>query len=219
MSVNGRPFGRWDLRRMFETDPLLSSTDRAVAIRLLASMDNKWRPVLIKLDAQAITAARVGCWRETVCRSVRKLVALGYYRTTWRTVQRRTLQGIRGVTRVQVSIGPVVRQFVEPQHVSAAQRPSVMSHHPPQTPPGQNLSVCTDVVTKRADRKGTGPDLDSESKRKTLAGWGRLAGRRPQPTDPAPRAIPVELIRDPAAYRRYLDELEQDQAARRSRRR
>lgn len=220
MSVNGRPFGRWDLRRMFETDPLLSPVDRAVAIRLLGCMDKRWRPVLVKLDSQAVTGARVGVWRETVNRSLRKLVHLGYYATTWRTVQRRTLQGIRGVTRVQVSIGPVVRQFTESQACNfAAQRPSVMSHHPPRTPPGENFTVGGSGVTNSADRTGLAARFDPESRRKAIEHWPRLAGRAAKRPDPISN-IDLQLVRDPAAYRRYLDQLEQDQARRsRARRR
>jgi hypothetical protein len=199
---------------MFQTDPLLSPVDRAVGIYLLSSMNKRWEPVEANLDSQALMAARVGCWRETANRSLRKLVTLGYFSTTWKTVQRATAQGIKGVTRVLVSVGSVVRPFVEQSGVSAGKRRGVISHHPPRTPPGTDLAVSSSAVANSADRKGRGPSDTRDDKRNALAQWPRLAGSRPRDVTQLRTHIPIELVRDPAAYRRYVDELEAEQSRR-----
>lgn len=213
-TIGARPFGKWDLERMFYTDPLLSVTERSVAIQLLKSMDKQFRPVEINLHAQALIASRVGCWRETVCRVLRKLRVLGYFVAYWRTVQRRTLQGIKGVTRVVVELGPVVTPFVNnaKKPESPGNPRGVICRHPSQALPAREGAVSTDVVTQSTDRKGRGPSDEAEDRRAARAGWVRLAGRRPESAERLPSWTPAAFYNDPVAYRAYLDDLEAQSA-------
>lgn len=214
MSVTAKPFRKWDLERWFYTDPLLSKTDRAVARQILAQMDERFQPRPVSLKSQAFIGGRVACWRESVNRSLRKLVTLGYFSKTLITVQRKTKQGIKGVTRVLVSLGRVTREYVESRSgVSPVQPRSVMSHHSPRTPLAARGTVGGDVVANSADRKGSRPVDNAESRRRALAEWPRLAGQRPITTDPVPRAIPMDVVRDPAAYAAYLAQLDAQLAA------
>lgn len=220
MSITRKPFRKWDLERWFYTDPLLSTTDRAVARQILAQMDNAFRPAVLSLKSQAFIGGRVACWRETVNRSLRKLCTLGYFAKSRITVQRQTKQGIKGVTRVLVELGEVTRPLVDNgRGKTSSSAHSVISHHPPRTPPGTMGSVCPDVVTKSADRRGDAPRLDSESKREALAQWPRLAGSKPETTDPVPRGVPIEVIRDPDKLRAWTAEQDDRLAAMMSKRR
>lgn len=222
MSVTVRPFKKWDVIRLFETDPILTTSERYVGLQLLRSLDDKFRPVLVNLHSQALIGSRVHVWRETVNRVVRKLVLLGYFRTRWVSVNRQTKQGIKGVTRVLVELGPVLRRLVDDsrQPVSAGQPRGVMSHHPSPTPPGGPVSVGGEVVTKSAGSNGVTREDTPEFRRKTLADFKRLAGSRPPSASRLPSSTPfAELVdRRDGAELPSATELSDDEAAERLRR-
>jgi hypothetical protein len=208
-SVTRTPFSKWDLERFIYTDPALSTTERWVAVQILKTLDNRFRPVEGALMSQALIGFRLHKWRESVNRSVRKLRTLGYFITRWVSVNRSTAQGIKGVTRVRCELGPVLRKLVENESskpgVCAGQPHGVTLHHPSQTLPASPGTVGSSVVAKSADRRG-GAEDQSEFKRKTLAEWPRLAGSKPQPT-PTPPAFAELAERQRAAIARG-DELE-----------
>lgn len=203
MTIPGKPFSKWDLRKWFYTDPLLSTLERFVAIELLTCLDNKFRARLPKLDSQAVLGARVGAHRESVNRALRKLRSLGYFSTTWKTVQRQTAQGIKGVTRVLIEIGPVVRHYIDTgQYVSAARARGVMSRHPSQALPALPGSGGDEAVAKSTDRSCERDELDPEDKRKALGQWPRLAGSKEIPAGARPSAVPSS---DPSVDVRHPD--------------
>lgn len=208
-SVTRAPFSKWDLERFIYTDPALSTTDRWVAVQILKTLDNRFRPVESALLSQALIAFRLHKARESVNRAVRKLRTLGYFITRWVSVDRSTAQGIKGVTRVRAELGPVLRKLVERQStkpgVSAGRPRGVTPHHPSPTPPGSPGTVGSSVVAKSADRNG-GAEDQSEFKRKTLGQWPRLAGSRPHPT-PMPPMF-AELLERQRAAIALGDELE-----------
>lgn len=212
------PFGKWDLERFIYTDPALSTTERWVAVQMLKTLDNKFRPVESSLMSQALIGFRLHKWRESVNRAVRKLRVLGYFVTRWVTVNRSTAQGIKGVTRVRAELGPVLRKLVENQStkpgVSAGQPRGVTLHHPSPTPPGRPGTVGGYVVAKSADRN-SGAEDQSESKRKILEQWPRLAGGRPRPT-PMPPAFAelAELQRAAIARGEELELGDEEELAR-----
>lgn len=204
MSVTEKPFTKWDLERFIYSDPALSETERFVALQILKTLDNKFRPVDAGLMSQSLIGYRVHVWRETVNRAVRQLRALGYFVMSWVSVQRRTLQGIKGVTRVKCELGPVLRRFVEKRRsktgVSAGQTHGVTVPHPSPAPPGRPGTVGSEVAANSADRTGEPPGNSARFKREILDKWPRLAGRQ-QPTPVPPRfAELAELER--AAIRR-----------------
>lgn len=213
-SITARPSSKWDLERFIQTDPALSTADRYTAHKLLKQLDDKFRPLDHKLAAQGLIGRWIGCARETVNRSYRKLRTLGYFRMRWVTVNRKTAQGIKGVTRVQVILGPVLRRLVDTGrtdgNVSAAQARGVTSHHPSQPLPGDPGAVGSEVVANSADRKPHGPVDNAESKRKTLTEWPRLAGAKPRDVTQLRSHLPIGLITDPAAYAAYIDHLDDE---------
>jgi hypothetical protein len=218
MSITGKPFSKWDLRRWFYSDPLLTTLERFVAIELLACLDNKFRPRRNVLESQASLGGRLGAHRESVNRALSKLKIAGYFSTTWVTVQRSTAQGIKGVTRVLIEIGPVVRHYIETsQIVSPDQARRVMSRHPSRTLPGSPGSVSDGVVAKSADRSGSTSGLDPEDKRKALGQWPRLAGSKPIRPDALHSAVPSSdvsvNVRDPD-YRSHIERFDERVAAR-----
>lgn len=221
MSVSGKPWRKWDLERWFYTDPLLSKTDRAVARQILAQMNNQFQPVEVSLKSQAFIGGRVACWRETVNRSLRKLVTLGYFAKTLITVQRKTKQGIKGVTRTLVTLGSVTEPLVAVSRKRSSTR-GVISDHSPRPPLATRGTVGNEAVAKSTDRRGSRPETELESKRKALAAWPRLAGSKPIDPEQLPSAVPASDvsvgIHDPAAYRKYLDQLEAVFAAKSRRR-
>lgn len=190
MSLTSHPCSKWDVERFIYTDPALSTTERWVAVQILKSLDNKFRPVTGALMSQALIGYRLHKWRETVNRAVRKLVILGYFRTSWVSVNRSTVQGIKGVTRVMCELGPVLRRLVETGRtdgsVSAGQPRGVSSPHPSPTPPGRPMTAGDAVLAKSADRMSGSRENDADFKRKTLDRWPRLAGK-PQATPAPPR--------------------------------
>lgn len=203
MSITGKPFSKWDLRKWFYTDPLLTTLERFVAIELLSCMDNKFRPRLKKLDSQAMLGARVGAHRESVNRALRKLKTAGYFSTTWKTVQRDTAQGIKGVTRVLIEVGPVVRAYIlTGQLVSPDQARGVMSRHPSQALPVSPGTGGVEAVAKSTDRSRERDELDPEDKRKALGQWPRLAGSKEIPAEARPSAVPSS---DPSVNVRHPD--------------
>jgi hypothetical protein len=204
MSITVTPSTKWDLERFIYSDPALSETERFVALQVLKTLDNKFRPVKSGLLSQALIGYRVHVWRETVNRAVRRLVFLGYFTASWVSVPRATAQGIKGVTRVMHGLGPVLRKLVD-KNISSRTVPAGQTHgvtvtHPSPAPPGRPGTVGSEVVAKSTDRRG-GPDENSARfKRETLGKWPRLAGRQ-QPTPIPPRfAELAELER--AAIRR-----------------
>jgi hypothetical protein len=192
MSLTVQPFKKWDIERFFYTDPILSTTERFVAIQLLKSLDDKFRPVRANLHSQALIGYRVHAWRETVNRVVRKLVLLGYFRARWTTVNRQTKQGIKGVTRVMVELGPILRKLVDDagQTISPSQARGVMSHHPSPTPPGGPMSLGAEVVTKSAGSNGATREDTAKFRRETLAQFKRLAEQRPPSASRLPSSTP-----------------------------
>lgn len=222
MSIAIKPFKKWDVIRVFETDPILTTSERYVALQLLRSLDDKFRPVLVNLHSQALIGHRVHVWRETVNRVVRKLVVVGYFRTRWVTVNRKTKQGIKGVTRVLIELGPVLRKLVDDAQppVSAGQPRGVMSHHPSPTPPGSPVSVGSDVDAKSAGSNGVTREDTPEFRRKTLADFKRLAGSRPPSASRLPSSTPfADLVdRRDGAELPGATELSEAEAAERLRR-
>lgn len=217
MSVSVTPFKKWDIERVFYGDPALSTVERFVALQILKSLDDKFRPRRADLHSQALIGSRVHAWRESVNRAVRKLVILGYFRASWVTVQRHTKQGIRGVTRVMCELGPVLRKLVDDSssEVAAGKPRGVMSHHPSPAPPGSPRSQGDDVVTKSAGSSGVRTTDVAEFRRKTLGQWPRLAGSKPESAERRPSSVPVgELTeqRGGAELASYT-ELSADQAA------
>lgn len=208
-SLTRKPFSKWDLERFIYADPALSTSERWVAVQILKTLDNRFRPVESGIMSQALIGFRIHKWRETVNRAVRKLRILGYFATRWVSVDRATAQGIKGVTRVRCELGPVLRKLVENRSlkpgVSAGQPHGVTSHHPSPTPPGSPGTVGGYVVAKSADRNG-GAEDQSEFRAKTLAQWPRLAGGRQQPT-PTPPAF-AELAERQRAQIARGEELE-----------
>lgn len=205
-TVTCSPCKKWDLERFIYSDPALNSTQRFVAIQVLKSLDNKFRPVETGLMSQALIGWRIARWRETVNRALRHLVVLGYFRTSWVSVNRHTVQGIKGVTRVMCELGPVLRRLVESGRtdgkVSAGQAHGVTPSHPSPTPPGRPGTVGSSVIAKSAGSNGGARE---NFKRKTLEEWPRLAGK-PQPT-PTPPPF-AELAERQRAAIALADELE-----------
>lgn len=198
-SVTPAPFSKWDLERFIYSDPALSTTERWVAVQILKTLDNKFRPVMSGLMSQALIGWRLHKWRESVNRAVRKLVLLGYFCKSWVTVDRDTAQGVKGVTRVMCELGPVLRKLTEGRitrpGLSAAQARGGTSHHPSPTPPGAPGTVGDPVVANSADRNGGALENRSEFRAKTLGQWPRLAGRQRPTAQPPPFAELAELER------------------------
>ena len=211
-----KPFRRWDMERWFCTDPLLTKTDRAVARQILAQMDDTFEPRLVSLKSQAFIGGRVSCWRESVNRSLRKLVSLGYFVKTWTTVQRKTAQGWKGVTRVLVSLGPVAQRVVtERKAVSAAQAHGVTSHHPSRALPAEKGTVSGSVIANSADRTAERAVAEQKNRRKALGQWPILATTRPVLAENLPSAVPVSEFTDFEAYRARLEALDAQLLAKR----
>src|SRR5579859_2915789 len=166
MSVTVTPSTKWDLERFIYSDPALSETERFVALQLLKTLDNKFRPVRSGLMSQALIGYRVHVWRETVNRAVRRLVFLGYFTASWVSVLHQ--------------LGPVLRKLVEKNRssgdVSAGQPRGVTVTHPSPTPPGRPGTVGSEVAANSADRTGEPPGNSDRFKRETLEKWPRLAG-------------------------------------------
>ncbi len=214
---------------MFYGNPLLSPTERLVALRVLKTWDkDTFEPVASELPSQTLVGHWVGCWRSTVCRAMRKLVALGYFRVTWVTIQKVTKQGVKGVTRVMVSPGREIDKLIHPeksagQDVSAGQVRGVTSAHTSRTHQGGGVAVSSGVIANSTDRSGEGAVDNAKSKRKTLANWPRLAGAKPILASSLPSAVPfadLEYRSDGAELKSYTelddDEIEaRRQAARR----
>lgn len=205
-TVTPAPFSKWDLERFIYGDPALNSTQRFVAIQVLKTLDNRFRPRESGLMSQALIGYRVRRWRETVNRALRHLVALGYFRTSWVSVNRPTAQGIKGVTRVMCELGPVLRKLVEKNtsngHVSAGKAHGVTLSHPSPTPPGDPGTVGGPVIANSADRKSGASEISAQFKRKTLADWPRLAGRQ---RTPVPAAFADLAALQAAALERDLE--------------
>lgn len=204
MSITVKPSTKWDLERFIYSDPALSETERFVALQVLKTLDNKFRPKIYGLMSQALIGYRVHVWRETVNRAIRQLVILGYFRASWVSVPRATKQGIKGVTRVMCELGPVLRRLVDygrsDGNVSAGHARGVTVPHPSPAPPGRPGTVGSEVVANSTDRTGEPTGNSARFKRETLGKWPRLAGKQ-QPTPIPPRfAELAELER--AAIRR-----------------
>lgn len=209
MSVSVTPSMPWDLERFFYGNPYLTAAERSTAVLILKSWDRKFWPVPTRLASQTLIGHWAGYWRSTVCRALRKLVALGYFRTTWVTVKRLTKQGFKGVTRVSVMPGPELLKLINPENnVSAAQARGVTWPHTPRTPQAPTGTVSGSVIAKRADRSGGTAVDNSEFKRKALENWPRLAGSRPVSADRLPSAVrfeDLELRTDGADVISYVD--------------
>lgn len=209
MSLTVTPSMPWDLERFFYGNPYLTAAERSTAILILKSWDRQFWPVPTRLASQSLIGHWAGYWRSTICRALRKLVALGYFRTTWVTVRRQTKQGFKGVTRVSVMPGPELLKLINPQSdVSAAQVRGVTSPHTPQTPQGATATGGSSQMAKRADRSGGTAVDNSEFKRKTLENWPRLAGSKPISADRLPSAVrfeDLELRTDGADVVSYVD--------------
>lgn len=216
-SLTAKPSSKWDLERFIYTDPALSSTERFVAIQLLKTLDDRFEPDKSKAMSQRFIGWRIHRWRSTVNRAFARLKTLGYFRGAWRSVNRKTAQGIKGVTRVIVSLGPVLRRLVETGRtdgkVSAGQARGVSPDHPSPPLPGIPGTVSGEVIANSADRKGHSDGLDRESKRKTLAEWPRLAGSAPVLASRLPSSRPAAEANmayyDPARYRELLGDLDE----------
>jgi len=212
MRVTVTPSTKWDLERFIYSDPALNGVERFVALQILKTLDNKFRPVRAGLMSQALIGYRVHAWRETVNRAVRKLVILGYFRASWVSVPRATKQGIKGVTRVMCELGPVLRRLVDygrtDDRVSPGQPRGVTGTHPSPTPPGRPGTVSGEVVAKSADRSGEPPENSARFKRETLSRWPRLAGSKPRDVTALRSHLPIGLARDHDAYRAHLAELD-----------
>lgn len=210
MSIIAKPSTKWDLERFIYSDPALNGVERFVALQILKTLDNKFRPVRSGLMSQALIGYRVHAWRETVNRAVRKLVILGYFRKTWISVPRATRQGIKGVTRVWCELGPVLRRLVDygrsDGKVSAGQPHGVTGNHPSPAPPGRPGTVGSQVIANSADRTGDANGNSAQFKRETLEKWPRLAGTRPAPTPtPPPYAELAERQREAIARGNRLE--------------
>lgn len=218
MSVTLKPFNKWDLERFIYSDPALNSTERFVAIQVLKSLDNRFRPVRAGLMSQSLIGYRVARWRETVNRSLRKLVILGYFSTSWVSVPRSTAQGIKGVTRVLCELGPVLRKLVENRSlkpgVFAGQARGVTVSHPSQALPGHPGTVGSEVIAKSADRTSGPSENHADFKRKTLEQWPRLAGKQQPTQTAAPFAELAERQRAAIARGDELEISEQEELAR-----
>lgn len=230
MSIQKTAFKPWDLERVFYGNPFLSKTERCTAVHIIKSWDKKFRPIDTKIASQALVGHWIGCWRSTVNKALRKLVVLGYFRTTWKSVQRLTKQGIKGVTRVYVTPGPELKKLLYPvDTVSAGQAHGETPSHPSQALPGRFVPVRDDVVAKSADRSGEPASNTREFRRKTLAEWPRLAGSKPISADRLPSAVRyadyvpsthgAEMpgyteLSDEEAYARVKNRLDKDVAAR-----
>lgn len=206
---------------MFYGNPLLSTTERLVAIRVLKTWDkHTFEPVASKLPSQTLIGHWIGCWRSTVCRALRKLVALGYFRVTWVTIQKVTKQGVKGVTRVMVSPGPEIDKLIHPektadQDVFAAQGRGVTWTHTSRTHQGGDVAVGSGEIANSADRSGSTSADNAETRRKTLASWPRLAGAKPILASNLPSAVPfaeLTIRRDGAELAGYT-ELDDDELA------
>lgn len=201
------PLTKWDLERFVYGDPALNSTQRFVAIQVLKTLDNKFRPRESGLMSQALIGHRIARWRETVNRALRHLVVLGYFRTSWVSVNRETAQGIKGVTRVMCELGPVLRRLVETHRsdgrVPAGKARGVTLSHPSPTPPGDPGTVSGSVIAKSEDRNSGPSEISASFKRKTLAEWPRLAGK-PQRT-PVPPAFAELAALQAAALERDIE--------------
>jgi hypothetical protein len=179
-------------------------------------MDDAFEPRMVSLKSQAFMGGRVNCWRESVNRSLRKMVSLGYFAKTWITVQRKTAQGWKGVTRVLVSLGPVAQRLVDERHaVSAAQAHSVTPHHPSRALPGSKGTVSSSVVANSADRNGERAVVERKNRRKALDQWPILATTRPVLADNLPSAVPVSEFTDFEAYRARIEALDAQLQAKR----
>lgn len=210
----------WDLERFFWGNPNLTKTERSVAVQILRSWDRKFWPVDSQLASQTLIGHWVGCWRSTACRALRKMVTLGYFRTTWQTVKKLTKQGWKGVTRVQVRPGPELLKMIcpdkpdvcaaqgHPRDVCPGQARCVTSSHTSRTHQARSGTVSGSEIAKSADRTGE-PGVDNaEFRRKTLANWPRLAGGKPISADRLPSSIPyaeLELDRRDGAELGDLD--------------
>lgn len=212
MSITARPFGKRELRQLFYSDPALSAAERFVAIELMRCMTPRLQPVERLLDSQAALGGRTHHRRETVNRALRKLRSLGYFRTTWKTVQRMTAQGWKGVTRVQIELGPVVQHLISTgQRVSPGHAHCVIQRHPSYYLPARGVAVSDDVVANSADRRARRPVDTREHRRSALAQWPRLAGGRPVRADQLPSSVPpshpsIGGIAPAAAYRAWIAE-------------
>lgn len=193
MSVSATPFQKWDMERAFRTNPLLTTTDKAVGLELLQLFYNdkrEQRPVirdkLLRLRPQRVIGRFASCRRETVCRSLAKLVKLGYFRKRLVSVAVQTRQGIKGVTRVFLEPG---RFFTSGKF--AAQARSVTSDHTPGNPAGNPGTDCTSVITTRTDRKGLAASSSRENRPEILENWPRLAGSRSDVPALRPERVPA----------------------------
>ena len=222
MSLTVSPSRPWDLERMFYGNPLLTKTERLVAIRVLKTWHpDTFEPIASILPSQTLVGHWIGAWRSTVCRALRQLVALGYFRVTWVTVQKLTKQGIKGVTRVMVSPGPEVDKLIHPpektadQLVLPGQVLGVTSTHTSRTHQGENVAVGSGEIANSADRSGSTSADEAETRRKTLANWPRLAGAKPILASNLPSAVPfAELaVRTDGAELAAYTELDEDERA------
>lgn len=206
MSITARPFKIWDCERLFWTDPNLSAMEKSLGVRLLRLFRDDFTVPDTRLKSQREFGYQLGMRRETVNRALRKLVFLGYFRTTWKTISASTAQGIKGVTRVLVAPGRVILEKTAAREVSAGKPRGVTETHTPAPPGGRPGTDCASVVTQSAgSRNLTAPDAPHD-RRKTLAQWPRLAGSRADLPSQQPSAIPVRAYTDPDAYRRLIEE-------------
>lgn len=225
MSVSATPFQPWDLERVFYGNPWLSKTERGIAVLIVKKCwDGGTWPVDSQLASQTLLGHWFGCWRSTVCRALRKLVALGYFRTTWKTVQRQTKQGWKGVTRVYVTPGPELEKLISPvQEVSAGQGRGVTSAHTSQPLQARPVAVSDSVIANSADRTDASTADKREDRRKTLADWPRLAGSKPISASRLPSAVPYTADfadkRDGADLPSYTELSDEEAAARLQQRR
>ena len=231
MSISGPAFVPRDLEWTFYGNQLLTRTERVVGVLILKCWDGDFCPVDSELASQSLLGHWAGAWRSTVNRAVRKLAALGYFRTTWKTVRRQTKQGWKGVTRVFVTPGPLLEQIIRERRpdlaagtgVSPAKPRGVSGAHPTRTRPGQTLTVGSSALAKSTDRRGERPVDTAEFRRKTLAQWPRLAGSKPidpdrLPSSRRPGEIPAPTGGELPGYTE-LSDAETEQRRRDSRRR
>ena len=210
----------WDLERFFWGNPNLTKTERSVAVQILRSWDRRFWPVDGQLASQTLIGHWVGCWRSTACRALRKMITLGYFRTTWRTVKKQTRQGWKGVTRVQVRPGPELLKLIcpdkpdvcaaqgHPASVCPGQARCVTPSHTSRTHQARPGTVGGPAIANSADRNGEPSADTAEFRRKTLANWPRLAGGKPISADRLPSAVPyaeLELDRRDGAELGDLD--------------
>lgn len=195
-SVTARVFMPWDLERFIWGNSLLTKTERSVAVQILRSWDRKFWPVDGRVASQTLIGHWVGCWRSTACRALRKMVALGYFRTTWRSVKKQTAQGWKGVTRVLVMPGPELMKIIcaERPDVCAAQAHCVTSTHTSRTHQARPVTVGSSEIANSAVRSGLADSDPAQFKRETLRDWPRLAGSRPPSAERLPSSIPYDEL-------------------------